>query len=305
MMAIEVFDAGHRLLGESPIWSVRQQCLFWIDSRAPVLCRRGLTDSHATEVAIPEVVGSIALLDTPGADQLLVALQSGLYRFDPRVGHLGPCLWSMRAAGERPDHRLNDGRVDPQGRFWVGSMSDIARDPVGTLYQIDFSELSHKSRRLKVGIIVPNSLAFDRDRGWAYFADTYAHTIWRTPWAIDGEEELDWHVWVQGPEQFVGRPDGSAIDADGCLWNCEYGGWRVTCRDRKGRVVDVIDLPVANPTCCAFGGPGYQTLFVTSARQRLSAEDLVCQPLAGCTFAIQTSTAGLEESRVRFGGMDS
>ena len=170
-------------------------------------------------------------------------------------------------------------------------MSDVRRDPVGTLYRLD-PDLA--CTPLRNSIIIPNSLAWSPDGRTMYFADTYRHTIWA--WDYDPATGAATRERVFA-DTGAGRPDGSCVDADGCLWNAEYGAARIVRYAPDGKVDRTIELPFDNPTCCCFGGAQLDELFITSARQRLSAADLARQPLAGSVFAVRPGARGLPESR--------
>jgi sugar lactone lactonase YvrE len=236
---------------------------------------------------MPEPIGSFAFRR---AGSLLVALKGSVYTFDPRSGRLE--LFAQPEP-DRPQNRFNDGRADRAGRFWAGTMCDVLRESVGSLYRVDPDRTSVK---LFNDIVVPNSLAWSPDSKTMYFADTPKQCIWAF--------EFDLDSGTLGPRRVFrdtaghpGRPDGSAVDSEGCLWNCEYGGWRVVRYRPDGEIDRTFGVPAANPTCCAFGGPDLQTLFVTSATQRLKPDQLAEQPHAGSVFAMRTTVAGLPESR--------
>lgn len=232
-----------------------------------------------------EVIGSIAFRAQGG---LLAATKSGIHALDPDTGALAPLA---RPEMHLPDNRFNDGRCDRQGRFWAGTMSDVRRDPVGTLYRLD---ANLACTPLRNAIIIPNSLAWSPDGRTMYFADTNRHTIWA--WNYDPHSGAATNERVFA-DTGAGRPDGSCVDADGCLWNAEYGGWRIVRYTPGGAIDRVIELPVANPTCCCFGGPRLDELYITSARQHLSVEGLATQPLAGSVFAVRPGATGLPEGR--------
>ncbi len=289
MADVDVAIAGADVLGECPLWNEREQALYWVDSRAPAVHRFG-PGGKRERFSMPEIVGSIAFRETGG---LLVALQTGVYSFDPESGARAPLF----APKDEPQtNRFNDGRCDRRGRFWVGTMSDVSREPLGTLYCV-FP--GGASRKVFGEVIVPNSIGWSPDDTRMYFADTYRQTIYRFDFDAEAGELKNRQVFSDISGQ-PGRPDGSAVDADGCLWNCEYAGGRVVRYAPDGRIDRVVTLPVANPTCCAFGDRDLRTLYVTSARQRLSPEQLASQPLAGSVFAFDAGVSGLPEAR--FGG---
>lgn len=283
--ALELIARSADQLGECPLWDEQGQRLYWVDSRAPAL-KRVRIDTGALEVIpLAEVIGSIAFRARGG---MLAATRSGIHFLDPGSGVLAP---AARPETQLPDNRFNDGRCDRQGRFWAGTMSDVRRDPVGTLYRLD-ADLS--CTPLRNAIIIPNSLAWSPDGRTMYFADTYRRTIWA--WDYDPATGAAARERVFA-DTGTGRPDGSCVDADGCLWNAEYGAARLVRYTPGGKVDRTIELPVDNPTCCCFGGPGLDELYITSARQRLSAGDLARQPLAGSVLAVRPGVRGLPESR--------
>lgn len=283
----EVITAPASILGECPIWCDRTQRLYWIDSRAPCLHVLEFETGRHRSHRLPEIAGSICLTED---GNLLVAMVSGIYRISSE-GLLGALL--AAPPGNHPDNRFNDGRCDRAGRFFAGTMNDRQRIPTGTLWRLqsdgDLSAVEHN-------IIVPNSLAFSPDNDRMYFADTYRHRILAFDYDIEAGAISNKRLFANLEGQ-PGRPDGSAIDADGCLWNAEYAGGRLTRYRPDGRVDRVIELPVTQPTCCAFGGPDLDCLLITTASQRLSPRQLEEQPLAGRLFMIRPGVRGLPEGR--------
>lgn len=284
-LQVEVAVRGADRLGECPLWDEREAALWWVDSREPAVKRFDPASGAVTMLALPEVVGSIAFREGGG---MLAATKRGLHLLDPATGALEA---KVNPEPERPDNRFNDGRCDRAGRFWAGSMSDVNRDPTGSLYRFD-ADFAHA--RLRNAIIIPNSLAFSPDGRTMYFADTNRHTIWAYDYDPASGAATRERVFA---DTAGGRPDGSCVDAEGGLWNAEYGAWRVVRYTPAGKVDRVVELPVANVTCCCFGGGDFGTLYVTSATQRMSPEDLARQPLAGSLFALRPGARGLPESR--------
>jgi sugar lactone lactonase YvrE len=282
---VEVVVRGADRLGECPLWDDREGALWWVDSRWPAVKRFDPSGGAVTMLVLPEIVGSIAFRERGG---LIAATKHGLHLLDPETGALEA---RVNPEPERPDNRFNDGRCDRAGRFWAGSMSDVNRDPTGTLYRFD-ADFSHA--KLKHSIIIPNSLAFSPDGATMYFADTNRHTIWAYDYDLSSGTATGERVFVDTGR---GRPDGSCVDAEGCLWNAEYGASRLVRYTPAGKVDRAVELPVANVTCCCFGGGDLGTLYVTSATQRMSPEELAKQPLAGSLFALRPGVTGLPESR--------
>jgi sugar lactone lactonase YvrE len=285
---VEVAVSGTDILGECALWDERSRALWWVDSRAPAI--KCVTPGVGTVAvhALPEAVGSIAFCKS---GRMLAATKSGFHFFDPANGSLELIV---DPEAQLPDNRFNDGRCDRQGRFWAGTMSDVRRDPVGTLYRLD---TDFACTPLRNAIIIPNSLAWSPDGRTMYFADTNRSTIWA--WDYEPATGVATRERVFA-DTGSGRPDGSCVDAEGCLWNADYGAGRLVRYTPAGKVDRTLELPVTNPTCCCFGGDRLDELFVTTARQRLAPEELARQPLAGSVLVLKPGVSGLPESR--FGG---
>ncbi len=286
-LVAEVAIPRRDVLGECPLWDDRAQALWWVDIKAMQLHRHGMDDPSEKTWHFDEPVGSFAFTHDA---TLLLAMKGAVHRFDPATGARTEFA---RADGEPATNRFNDGRCDRAGRFWAGTMSEGPRDPVGSLYRIDPD--GRCTRRFDQ-VFVPNSLAFSPDDRTMFFSDTHRHLIWTCDYDLATGHAGERRIFSDLRDR-QGRPDGSAIDADGCLWNCEYGGGRVIRYTPAGVVDQVVTLPVANVTCCAFGGGDLRTLYITTATQRLTAEELERQPLAGSVFAARAPVAGLVEAR--------
>ena len=282
-MTVDVLLPCANILGESPLWCVRRQRLFWVDIRAPALYACDADGSHLATWPMPEVIGSFALRDN---DTMIVALKWGFHAFDPATGALSVIAEPAR---DQPQHRFNEGKCDPRGRFWAGTMNDIVREPSGTLYRLD-PDL--QCRPMYSGFAVPNSLAWSPDGTRMYFADTEAKTIWRFAFDLDDGTFSDRRVFAD-LRAGEGRPDGSTVDEDGCLWNAEVVTGRVVRYAPDGREIMSCKLPVSRTTSLTFGGADLRTLYITSSSYRLTPEQRAAQPLAGAVFAMRTDVAGL------------
>jgi len=286
MADIQRIGATSDILGEGPIWDVREQALYWVDIRKPAVQRYDWATRTVKSWSMPEMVGSLAVREKGG---LVVALKSQIAFFDLATGAL-----DRIASPEvgREAMRFNDGKCDRQGRFWAGTMNDVTRDPEGTLYRLDPVRGCVSMER---GIRIPNSLAWSVDSRTLYFADSPLRTIFSYPFdPATGE--------IGAPLSFAtveapAIPDGATVDAEGCLWSAHYDGWRVVRFMPDGRIDRVIDLPVQRPTSCQFGGPDLSVLFVTTARQKLTPQELATQPLAGALLALDVGVRGVAEAR--------
>jgi len=276
------------VLGECTIWCDREQVLWWVDIRGPALKRYDPATGELRVVSLSEAIGSFGL--TRSGRAMIAAMKSGLYLLDPGSG-----TRELVAAPEQdiPANRFNDGRCDRSGRFWAGTMSEGPRLPTGSLYRLD---PGGRCTSMRGGIVIPNSIAWSTDGRVMYFADTHLHTIWAYDFDPATGAMRNERVFADCGNQ-PGHPDGSCVDAESCLWNAEYGGWRVVRYTPGGEIDRVIELPVSNPTCCCFGGKELDTLFISTARQRLTPEQLAQQPLAGSVFAARPGVHGLPESR--------
>jgi sugar lactone lactonase YvrE len=286
-LTAELLSNDRSILGESPVWCDRRQQLFYVDSRAPAFRAYDPSTGKMASHPLPETTGSICLTQ---ADDFLVAMTSGVYRLT-EGGTLGSRLAAPET--EKPDNRFNDGRCDRAGRFIVGTMNDRQRVPTGSLWQLSGD---HDCRLLADDIIVPNSIAFSPDDKRMYFADTYRHVIHVFDYDIDTGKIANRRPFSD-MNGWKGRPDGSQIDADGCLWNAEYAGGRVVRYTPDGRIDRIVTLPVSQPTSCTFGGRNLDELYITTASQRLSPEQLAAEPLAGALFVVRAGVSGLPEGR--------
>ena len=275
-------------LGECPVWCSRQSKLYWIDIQAPSLNRFDPSTGSNRVWMLQEPIGSFALCEREG--EALLALKSGLYRFDLDSGDL-----TLLAAPEPnlPDNRLNDGRCDRQGRFWVGSMRDPPEPgaPTGSLYRFDSTG---RSTAMVSGLYVANGLAFSPDGRILYHSDSFpaVRSIWRADLDIASGALSNRSLFVD-TSGMPGRPDGGAVDVDGCYWSAATDGWELVRFTPAGKVDRRIALPVAKPTMLAFGGERLDTIYVTSIRP--ANADLSKQPLAGSLFAIEAGVSGLPE----------
>jgi sugar lactone lactonase YvrE len=274
------------ILGESALWDEIAQALWWVDIRRPALRRLDHASGRIDTWPMPDLVGSIALCDD---GRLLVALPQRIAAFDPRNEGLTTIAAPPSAI---PGHRFNDGRCDRQGRFWVGTMHNVTRAPEGILYRLDVDGTLTAQHG---GICIPNSLAWSPDGRTMYFADSLRYTIFAYDFDTARGEMSGERVFATSTKPAFA--DGSIVDADGCLWNAEFNGWRVVRYTPDGRVDRVIEVPTHRPTSCAFGGPNLDLLYITTASQQMSPEEIAQQPLAGSLLVTEVGVRGLPESR--------
>jgi len=215
---------------------------------------------------------------------LLLASDTGVGVFDPQDGRLEPRL---ALEPDRPGNRSNDGKTDGLGRFWIGTMDDGHRRRSGALYRID---ADWSVTRVADGMGIPNTVTHSREGEIFYLADSRDHRLYAC--AVTDSGELGDRRLFASTEGEAGSPDGSALDAQGFLWNAQWGGWRIVRYAPDGSVDRIVPMPVEQPSSCAFGGPDLTTLYVTTARVGLSDAALARQPLAGSLLSFRPGVAG-------------
>jgi L-arabinonolactonase len=283
----QVIVDGRNELGEGVIWSPQHDEVQWTD----ILGRRFWTyrpsDGQSRSKALPDRLTCFAPLD---GSLLLAGYAGGLEVFDLDNGARRPIA---AIEGDRPTTRLNDCKMDRQGRLVFGTMDE---DPSGAhpIGQIWSYQGGWTPRVLASGVRTSNSIAFSPDGRRMYFADTPTKMIRCYDYDPDAGELSGERTFatLTGP----GFPDGSTVDAGGCLWNAEWGGGRVVRYTPAGRVDRFVALPCSHVTCCAFGGAKLDRLFVTTARTGLDAAALAAQPSAGALFAVDVGVTGLADT---------
>lgn len=270
--------------GEGAIWSTADQCLYWVDIPAGLFCRFDPATGANKVWDMKCPIGCFALKKSGGA---IVALTGGFFDFDFETEEL---TLIADTEADVPGNRFNDGSVDLRGRLLAGTMPISGPDqdggPQGTLYRLD---ADHTVKAIGDGYFVINGLAFSPDGKTAYVSDSAPWV--RTIWAYD--YDLDDGVWSNKRTFFdtrsvPGRPDGGAVDADGCYWMAGVSGWQLVRLTPEGHVDMEIEMPVEKPTRIAFGGKNLDTLYVTSIGQNnITPGTETRQPQAGGLFALR------------------
>ncbi|NBA95479.1 SMP-30/gluconolactonase/LRE family protein [Pseudomonas sp. R5(2019)] len=290
-MTAELILDARNATGESPVWSTAQQALFWVDIPAKRLHRWTLADGHQQSWEAPQMLACIA---QNGDGSWIAGMESGLFNLTPQAdGSLDTSLLSQ-VSHAQPNMRFNDGRCDRQGRFWAGTMvMDMAAGAqVGALYRYVAGQSAPLTPQLE-GLIVPNGLAFSPDGKTMYLSDSHPNVqkIWAFDYDTDSGTPHDRRLLVDMNEH-AGRPDGAAVDAEGCYWICGNDAGLIHRFTPEGKLDRSLSVPVKKPAMCAFGGANLDTLFVTSIRP---AGDISDQPLAGGVFALHPGIKGLPE----------
>ena len=278
--------------GEGAVWHAAENAVYWVDINRFLIHRFQVADAAVRSWIFDVPVTALSLTDRD--DVLLVVLGSGVILWEPATDKRHDPLFKYEAW---PAVRLNDARSDPRGSLWVGSMrNNIATDGSaiefggtdGVLLRLD---ADGKTSVWRKDIGISNTMAWSPDRRRFYTGDSIANVIWAYDYdqatgAISNERPF-----LQGFAR--GLPDGSAMDAEGFLWNCRYYGNCVVRVAPDGKIDRVVEMPVKNITTCCFGGADLKTLFVTTA----SAHAPLGDRLAGSLFAIRTEVKGQAENR--------
>lgn len=284
-MTPTVYDDRICELGEGPLWHPERKQLFWFD----ILGRRLLTREAGKPRVwhFPEMVSAAGWT---GRDTLLIASERQLFEFNLVSGRAREVA-ALEA--DLPETRSNDGRADPHGGFWIGTMSKTAAPQAGAIYRYHKGTL----RRIVKNVTIPNSICFDPGGALAYFSDTLTGRVMAQP--------LDAQGWPTGaPSVFLDlrdeglHPDGAVTDSRGCLWVAQWGASRVASYTPEGAFRGAVGFQARHTSCPAFGGDALSTLYCTSAQEHLSEEILRDEPRNGMTFVAPTRTTGLPEPQV-------
>lgn len=277
----QIFDDRPCQLGEGPLWHPERSQLFWFD----ILGKRLLSNVLGQKLVwnFDRHVSAAGWVD---GDTLLVASDQALLLLDLTSGQTSHLI-DLEA--DNPVTRSNDGRADPLGGFWIGTMGLNAEPGAGTIYRYFRGEL----RPLFRGLTITNSICFAPDGTTAYFSDTSTKRIMA--------QTLDAEGWPDGAPRLLidltdsdRDPDGAVVDAEGCLWVAIWGKNEVIRISPEGRILQSITLPAIQPSCPAFGGPGHHVLYVTSAWDSLNSRG----PSDGCTLMLPDVGTGQSEHRV-------
>ncbi len=276
-------------LGECPIWDSDEQALCFVDIKGRALHRfHPATGKHAV-MPMPEEVGCIGFRKGGG---FIAGFRSGLWLLDSKGGR------EAKLADNPEDQRtsrFNDGRVDPAGRFLAGTIDEPKDGGKAHLYRYDRRGLA----TLAGGLLTSNGVAFSPDGRTLYHSDTPTFTVWRYAYDPATGEATDKTLFVRlaPTESDRGRPDGAAVDAEGCYWTALFEGGRIQRYAPDGRLLAEHAVPARCPTMVSFGGPDRKTLYVTSARTGRSESELAGLPHSGSLFAMPVDVPGLPETR--------
>lgn len=288
---LRVLPVAPDLLGESPLWHPTEQVLYWCDIPGRRLHRYNPITTHHQTWSFHTEVACCAPRAQGG---LLLALRDGLWHFDPASGervHVSMAPYPIE------HERYNDGKPDGVGGFWCGTIHEPRDRPAASLYR-----WSNRTLQQMAGdITVSNGLAWSPDGRRVYWADTWAHTIYTCVWHPSDGQLGPREVFAQFPRRqpgqplssYGGRPDGAAMDAQGCYWVAMFEGAQVLRFAPSGELLQRVELPVRCPTMPCLGGPDMRTLFITTARDKRPDDELAAMPLSGHVLQLRVDVPGL------------
>ncbi|MFD2205270.1 SMP-30/gluconolactonase/LRE family protein [Kiloniella antarctica] len=281
---IEKIWIGPALLGESPLWDHRENCLYWLDIENALLYRQNGDGSNQGAISLPAPAGSIALWQEGG---LIAALGQGLSHIDTKSGIVTPLVPSL----EIDQCLMNDGKADRAGNFIFGAKHLLESSAIAGSWRYQAGEIIQGNQKF----VVFNGPAFSPKGDRIYFADSPSQKIMTATYSPDDGITSRPEIFTQLSED-DGYPDGMTVDQEGCLWNAQWDGWGLTRYRPDGTVERKIDMPVRRPTSLCFGGADFKTLFITSASTRITPEELAQNPDAGALFKIDLDIAGIAEN---------
>jgi sugar lactone lactonase YvrE len=272
--------------GESPMWSVREQALYWTDNLAGSIHRLEPESGRDQSFVLGQDVMAVGLREGGG---LVLALAKQLAFYEPG----GELELLMGVERDQPRNRFNDGKVDRRGRYWVGTMNDIDWDkPSGSLYRLDPGlELS----RLQGAVVCANGLGWSPDDRTFYFGESFRYAIFAYDFDPDAGALSARRVFATVDRGSGAFPDGLTVDAEGGVWSVQNGAGRVVRYAPDGGVTHEVEVPLPQPTSCIFGGRDLDVLYITTSRQNMTPEQLARYPLSGSVFAVRPGLSGVPE----------
>jgi xylono-1,5-lactonase len=274
---------AHAKLGEGPLWSVREQALYWVDILSYRLHRYSSKEEQRSWQFDQEIS---AIAERANAEGLIITRRHGFATFNPATEKL---VQLTTLENEIPGNRFNDGKCDRRGHFWAGTMDFDGERSTGSLYRLSPDLVC---TRMDSDYVVTNGPAWSHDHRTLYHNDSVNGRVYAFDFDPESGEISNKRLFLQFSKE-EGSPDGMTIDAEGGLWIAHWGAGKVTRHDSDGKLLRTIDLPCSQVTSCAFGGAELRTLYITTAATGLSEQQLEREPLAGGLFALDLDIAGV------------
>jgi sugar lactone lactonase YvrE len=272
------------IVGESPLWHPQERRLYWVDIQGKKVHRFDPASGRNETFALPDLVTCLAFRKK-GA--LLLTMRKNFAFFDPDSGKF-EVLATVET--DKPHNRFNDGRVDPQGRFWAGTIGDPAWDqPVGSLYRLDPDQTV---TTMQTQVICSNGTDWSPDGRTMYYTESFRYAIFAYDFDPSTGSLSNRRVFAEVDRKLGAFPDGLCVDAQGFIWSNQVGIGRVVRYDLAGKIERQVQLPVPRAVGCTFGGDNLSTLFITSARETMTPQQLRDAPLSGSLFAVDPGVNG-------------
>ena len=272
---VEVAFKSDCFLGEGPVWDDKTKTLCWVDILAGHIHEFNPNTETCTTLDVGQMIGAVAICND---GDFLVALKNGLGIINRKNEKF---TLFAHPESHLEENRFNDGKCDPAGRFWIGSMAIDEQPNAGSLYMLD---LHHHITPKIDNTTISNGLAWSLDNKTFYFIDTPTMSVVAYDFELSTGNIANKRTVIVIDEK-DGYPDGMTIDNEGMLWIAHWNGWQITRWDPvKGEKLFALPMPVANVTSCTFGGSNFQDLYITTAKKGLTADELKQQPLAGNLF---------------------
>jgi sugar lactone lactonase YvrE len=277
----ELLADARATLGEGPVWEPGSETILWVDILGRSVNRTGLDGRTSTVCRTPSDIGAVLPRASGG---LVLVIRDGFWALDPGTTEARP----LAPLPIPPTHRFNDAKCDPAGRVLAGTLAYSEDEPTGTLYRLDAGRVE----TLVEGVTVSNGLGWTPDGRTMYFIDSTTHRVDAFDYDVASGALSNRRPFVTIPDE-EGFPDGLAVDVDGGVWVAMWGGRRVSRYLPDGRLEAVVEVPATHTTSCCFGGAGLDRLYITSARDRLSDDQLAAEPHAGGVFVVDPGVVGV------------
>lgn len=272
-------------LGEGAIWNSEKDELLWINIKGKILNIYKPKTENNIELFTGQMIGTVV---PTLSGKVLVALQNGIYGLDPQTGTK---KLIVDPETELPNNRFNDGKCDPAGRLWVGTMSIINEKGVGSLYRLDTDSTIQK---MVENVSISNGIVWSLDEKKLYYIDTPTQKVMVYNYDIETGNISNPKVAITIPKE-LGAPDGMTIDENGNVWIALWGGSAIGCwNPETGELLRTIEVPAKNVTSCAFGDTDLGTLYITTARTATSEAELERYPFAGGVFKTRPGVHGIK-----------
>ncbi|MDO9546135.1 MAG: SMP-30/gluconolactonase/LRE family protein [Pelolinea sp.] len=282
MEPINVYPSQN-ILGEGPIWSTKEQVIYWVDIDGMKIQRYFPATNKYEAFSMPIKVTLLAFRKSGG---FICGTENGFYFWDPYTQNME---FITHPESGKKEARFNDGKVDRKGRLWAGTMT--AQGATSSLYRME-ADLSVET--MLSNVTISNGIGWSPDNSIMYYVDSLRYLISAFDYDLAAGTISNQRPFVQLTAE-VGVPDGLTVDSKGYVWVAIYDGWKVMRYDQSGKTAAEIKMPVSRPSSCAFGGKELDELYITSISEGLSEEDKTKEPMAGDLFMVKTNVKGIAE----------